>query len=109
MRAKFTFRTTRGGARRWMKMDLVGDGWPADGWAIPYSLLESQGLLSWFEVPPAAGEGLVNNQTYEMARTPSEHQIITAIETDFAELVRQAAPEPPGVTSTEYSHSVDLG
>lgn len=108
MRAEFVFWTTEDGTRRWMRMDLLDEGWPAEGWAIEYSYLESWGLLPWFEVPPAESEGLVGGQTYEMTRTSAEHEIIETIQVSFAELVRQTSPDPPGVAATNYTYSVDL-
>jgi hypothetical protein len=108
MRATFKFRTTQDGTRRWLRMDLAGEGWPDSGWAIEYSYLESQGLLPWFHVPPAESEGMLNNRAYEMTRTSAIHEIIEIVETGFAEAVRQTRPDPPSVTDTSYTHSVDL-
>lgn len=108
MRAEFVFWTTEDGTRRWLRMGLVGDGWPVEGWAIEYQYLDSWGLLPWFYVAPASGEGMVAGQVYEMTRTSAVHEILQTVEVSFAELVRQTAPEPPGASATNYTLSVEL-
>lgn len=108
MKAEFVFWTTEEGTRRWLRMDLVGDGWPAEGWAIEYSYLDSWGLLPWFNTAPASGEGMVGGQVYEMTRTSAVHEIIQTVEVSFQELVRQTSPEPPSAAETNYSLAVGL-
>lgn len=107
MRAGFKFRTTADG-QRWLKMNLSGEGWPPDGWAIAYSDLETWGLLPWFATPPAQSEGMVGGREYEMSQTPQVYEFPQIIQSSFAELVKQTRPPALGDTLTNYDYSVEL-
>jgi hypothetical protein len=86
-----------------MKMSLVGEDWPED-WAVPYSYLESWGLLSWFDQPPAEGEGLQADRAYKMSNTPQPEEF-AAILDSFGELVGQIKPMPTSVQGVRYVHT----
>ena len=64
--------------KRWLKLEVAGDIWGED-WAIPYSYLESWGMIPWFLNVPSVAEGLKVDTLYRMSDTPILQEFDTFI------------------------------
>jgi hypothetical protein len=71
-------------------MTLSGEDWP-EGWAIPYANLEGWGMLDWFKVTPAEGEGLLANHDYQMSDAPTDQEFAGFVD-NLHTLISQIKP-----------------
>lgn len=89
MKTKLRFWIKPNGTR-WLRMTLIGGGWPA-GWAVEYAHLEAAELLVWFEQPPAEAEGLRSDRRYQMSDGPFPAEFAGFI-ADLHTLISQVRP-----------------